>query len=86
GHIKSLTLLLFLVIVFSVLNSLDNPPAHRELRLIRVAVQASVRLTPKGLIQAIAGNYVLAFMQYNSTFASIIIADVPFIILAMAGS
>ncbi|KAA6371554.1 MAG: hypothetical protein EZS28_032921 [Streblomastix strix] len=84
-HIKSLTLLLFLVLVFSVLNSLDNPPAHRELLLVRVAVQASLLLAPKELIQAIASNYVLAFTQYNSTFASFTVADVPFIILAMAG-
>ncbi|KAA6360030.1 MAG: hypothetical protein EZS28_044443, partial [Streblomastix strix] len=69
-----------LAAVFGALNLLDNPPAHRELRLIRVAVQASLKLVPKGL----ADNYVLAFTQYNSTFASITIADVPFIILAMA--
>ncbi|KAA6360325.1 MAG: hypothetical protein EZS28_044148, partial [Streblomastix strix] len=67
---------------FSALNSVDNPPAHRELRLVCIPVQVIIL----EIIQVIAGNYVLTFAQYNSTFISIAIVDVPLIILAMAGS
>ncbi|KAA6367395.1 MAG: hypothetical protein EZS28_037077 [Streblomastix strix] len=57
------------------------PSAHRELHLVWVAVHVIILET----IRVIAANYALAFTQYNSTFASVIIIDVLFITLAMAG-
>ncbi|KAA6375443.1 MAG: hypothetical protein EZS28_029030 [Streblomastix strix] len=63
GHIKLLILQLFLKFVFSASNSVDNPTtlrdlrAHRELRLVWVAVQVIIL----EIILVIAGNYVLDY-------------------------
>ncbi|KAA6373314.1 MAG: hypothetical protein EZS28_031159 [Streblomastix strix] len=46
------------MLVFNALNSVDNPPTHRELRLVWVVVQKSIL----EIIQAIADNYDVPFI------------------------